>query len=53
MSASNPYSWGECLGVVRKAAVPLALSSARDDFLSLESLGLGPFWARPGHQGVN
>lgn len=51
---------GGCLSLERKAAVPLVLSSARDDFLSLGSLrlgpgvmGRGPFRARPGHQGVN
>lgn len=51
---------GCCLGVERKVAASLVLSSAHDDFLSLGSLGLGPevvgkglFWARLGHQGVN
>ena len=43
----------------RKAATPLVQSSAHGN-LSLGSLNLGPevvgqgpFWTRPGHQGVN
>lgn len=46
-------------GVERKDATSLVLSSVCHD-LSLGSLGLrpevvgrGPFWDRPGHQGVN
>lgn len=52
----GPMGWG-VVWVWRGRLLPL--SSAHDD-ISLGSLGLepgvlgrGPFWARPGHQGVN